>query len=64
MDIDLFLDSGAFSAWSSGTNISMDDYIDFIIENKQYITVYSNLDVIGDAEATWRNQSLMERKGL
>jgi hypothetical protein len=62
--VELFLDSGAFSAWSQGIEINMDEYIAFIKENEQYIEVYANLDVIGDAEATYINQKYMESKGL
>lgn len=59
-----FLDSGAFSAWNRGVEIDIDDYINYIIENKEYIDVYANLDVIGDAEKTYKNQKYMESKGL
>ncbi|KKM77709.1 hypothetical protein LCGC14_1367270 [marine sediment metagenome] len=62
--ISLFLDSGAFSAWSKKTEVDIDDYIDFIKKNKQFIDVYANLDVIGDAEGTYKNQKYMERQGL
>ena len=62
--VSLFLDSGAFSAFTKGVEISIQDYIDFIKENKKYIDVYANLDVIGDAEATLKNQRIMEKQGL
>ena len=62
--VELFLDSGAFSAWSQGKEINIEDYIQFIKEHKDVIDVYANLDVIGDAEATWRNQLRMEKAGL
>ncbi|MDD5053492.1 MAG: hypothetical protein PHO27_12225 [Sulfuricurvum sp.] len=62
--INLFLDSGAFSAKSKGVEIDIGEYIKFIKENKKYITVYANLDVIGDAEAGWKNQKIMEDAGL
>jgi len=62
--VDLFLDSGAFSAWSKGIEISIDEYADFIKEYKKYLTVYANLDVIGDPEATYKNQKYLEKKGL
>jgi hypothetical protein len=60
----LFLDSGAYSAWTKGIVIDIQEYIQFIKQNKRYIEVYSVLDVMGDAEATWRNQMIMERAGL
>jgi len=62
--VDLFLDSGAFSAWTQKTEINIQEYIQFIKENEGVINVYANLDVIGDAKATWRNQQIMERAGL
>jgi hypothetical protein len=62
--VELFLDSGAFSAWSQGKNIDIQEYIYFIKENKSVINVYSNLDVIGNAQATWNNQMIMEKSGL
>ena len=62
--VDLFLDSGAFSAWTQGIEINIQDYINFIKEHKDYINVYANLDVIGDPEATWKNQLIMEEAGL
>lgn len=62
--VELFLDSGAFSGWSQGKLINILDYINFIKENKNDIKKYSNLDVIGDAAATWKNQKIMEKHGL
>jgi hypothetical protein len=62
--VELFLDSGAFSAWTQKKEINLKDYIQFIKENENVITVYANLDVIGDDEATWKNQRIMEKAGL
>lgn len=62
--LNIFLDSGAFSAYTKGVEIKLDDYIAFIKKYMKYITVYANLDVIGDAEATLKNQKLMEKAGL
>jgi hypothetical protein len=62
--VELFLDSGAFSAWSQGKEIDIQDYIAFIKEHKDVITTYANLDVIGDPAATWKNQMIMEDAGL
>jgi len=62
--ISLFLDSGAFTAKSKGVVINLDEYIAFVKENKDYIDVYCNLDVIGDPVATWKNQEKMEKAGL
>ncbi len=62
--IDLFLDSGAFSAFTQGIQIDIQEYIDFIKEHEDVLDVYANLDVIGSAEGTWKNQRIMERAGL
>lgn len=62
--VDLFLDSGAFSAVTQNEEINIKDYIKFIKKKKSRITVYSNLDVIGNPEATWKNQQIMEKQGL
>jgi len=62
--VDLFLDSGAFSAKSQGVKINIQEYISFIKENETYIDVYANLDVIGNPKATFNNQKRMERAGL
>lgn len=62
--VQLFLDSGAFSAKSQGVKINVKDYISFIKENEKHIDVYANLDVIGNPRATLRNQRIMEDAGL
>lgn len=64
MQCGIFLDSGAYSARSLGVPVNLDEYIAFIKEYHEYIEVYPNLDVIGDAEATWENQKIMEAAGL
>lgn len=62
--IDLFLDSGAFSAFTQNITIDIQEYIRFIKEHKDLLTVYANLDAIGDPEKTWKNQQIMEKAGL
>jgi len=62
--INLFLDSGAYSAYTQKINIDIYEYIKFIKENEDIITVYANLDVIGSATKTWQNQMIMEKEGL
>ena len=61
---ELFLDSGAFTAYTQGTPISMDNYCDYIKKHHEVISWYANLDILGDAEATWQNQRKMEARGL
>jgi hypothetical protein len=62
--ISLFLDSGAFSAWSKKIEIDIYEYIKFIKEHEQYIDVYAVLDNILDPEKTLKNQKIMEKEGL
>lgn len=62
--IDLFLDSGAYSAFTQGVEIDIQEYMSFIKKNREYIDVYANLDVIKDPVATWENQQIMEAAGL
>src|SRR2546430_10094160 len=60
----VFLDSGAFSAFTRGETIDLGAYCDYIKRYKHLLTVYSNLDVIGSAEGTLKNHQRMEREGL
>lgn len=60
----IFLDSGAFSAMTQGVQVDLDDYISFIKEFGDLLELYAGLDVIGDAEGTWKNQEYMEKHGL
>jgi len=62
--VNLFLDSGAFSAFTKGVTINIEEYITFIKENQNVIAVYANLDVIGDPAGTLTNQKIMEAAGL
>lgn len=77
-DFRFFLDSGAFSAWSRGTQIDLDEYIAFIKANIELIEVYACLDAIPGvpgrdatsqerheaAETSWRNYLYMVGEGL
>lgn len=60
----IFLDSGAFSAWSKGVKIDIDEYISFIKQHQEYLTYYAVLDVIGDPDKTYENQKYMEKQGV
>lgn len=60
----IFLDSGAFSCKRKGMIIDINEYIRFIKKHEDKLTVYANLDVIGDWKATWQNQEIMENAGL
>lgn len=70
-NIQLFMDSGAFSAYTKNEEVNLEDYITFIKKYRQYIDVYANLDVIAEgddykkaAEQTLKNQRQMEEAGL
>ncbi len=72
----LFIDSGAFSAWTRGKQIDVDEYINWINERADFIDLYGQIDVIpGDkvkghtqeqveeaARATWENYLYMRPK--
>lgn len=58
----IFLDSGAFTAFTQGTVIDIDHYIMTI--KKLNIPQYAVLDVIGDYVKTAENLAYMESKGL
>lgn len=57
------LDSGVFSAFTKGKQIDIKEYAEFIKQNKNKITVASNLDVIGSGEQTYQNQKQLEALG-
>ena len=65
----IFLDSGAFSAFTLGVNIDLPTYCDYIRRNQDIIRVEdgvvmaSVLDGIGDPLQTYRNQLHMEHLG-
>lgn len=73
-----FLDSGAFSAWSKGAVIDLDEYIAFIKANIEHIEAYANLDCIpgapgrdataaereAAARQSWENFEYMRSEGL
>lgn len=56
--VDVFIDSGAFSAKSKGVEIDIDEYCEFL--HATGVVHYAALDVIGDSKATRWNQKYME----
>lgn len=66
----VFLDSGAFSAFSLGAEIDLPAYCRYIQENDDIIRrddgilMASVLDGIGDPLKTWQNQQAMENLGV
>lgn len=65
----IFLDSGAFSAFTLGVDLSVEDYCNYIARNRDILRVEdgvimaSVLDGIGDPLQTYRNQIEMEMRG-
>lgn len=73
-----FLDSGAYSAWSAGKPVDLDEYCEFIRANIECIDVYAALDVIPGspgkpatskqrdeaAAESWANYLYMKAQGL
>ena len=60
--MNVFLDSGAFSAYNSEAKINIDKYIEFI--DKHNFHKYVVLDVVGSQEKTMENLKYMESRGL
>src|SRR6476620_5700406 len=65
----IFLDSGAFSAYPLGVELSVREYCEYIQKNEDIIRkedgilMASVLDGIGDPLKTYRNQLEMEARG-
>lgn len=59
----LFLDSGAFSAFTKGISVDITEYCNFIKQYGDILEVASVLDAVGDPLKTWQNQQEMERQG-
>jgi hypothetical protein len=60
----LFLDSGAFTAFTQGITIDLKEYVEFIKQNKKKLFCYAALDVIGDYKATRKNYNAMRSLGV
>jgi hypothetical protein len=57
--VDLFADSGAFSAHNSGAAVSLPDYVAWLRDHARVINFAAALDVIGDPVASRRNADTM-----
>lgn len=60
----VFIDSGAFSAKTTGKPVRLADYIAWLHANKEKVRYYAALDVIGDPVRTRRNLDIMRAEGL
>ena len=54
----IFCDSGGYSARKQGSYINVQEYREFLKENKEYIFTAANLDVT-DIDKSFQNQILM-----
>ena len=57
--VDVLIDSGAFTAHTSGRPIALDDYIRFLEAHRGQFTAAFALDVIGDPAASLHNYQVM-----
>lgn len=60
--VDFLADSGAFSAWTTGVAIDVDEYADWLIRHSDVINAAAGLDVIGDHVATARNTDRLRER--
>ena len=66
----VFIDSGAFSAYTLGVDLDLVEYCDYIKRNDDIIRyddgilMASVLDGIGDPQLTYENQLAMEKEGV
>ena len=63
-DAEIMLDSGAFTAYSQGEVIPLDEYCDFCKQHEDDFYRYINLDSIGDDKKSVENWLYMRDKGL
>ena len=60
--IEIMADSGAYSAWKRGIELSLEGYMNWLTEND--IKQYFNMDVVGDPAASMANLQKMEAAGF
>lgn len=62
----LMIDSGAYTAFTRGEEIDVDEYIEFCHKLLEHFphAVIVNLDVIGDGAASYRNWRIIRKAGL
>ena len=54
----IMLDSGAYSAWTQGVEVDLDEYITYIKRNAACISTYVNLDVIAGGQRESRPEQI------
>jgi hypothetical protein len=61
-DVDFLADSGAFSAFTSGAVVRLEDYADWLLRHAAVIDAAATLDVIGDPAATAANTARLSER--
>lgn len=61
---DLFLDSGAFSAFNKKSIINLQQYIDFVQTNKHLFKIYASLDDIASYRNSLNNYEEIKKQSL
>lgn len=59
--VNVLLDSGAWSAWTKGAELSVRDYIKFIKDNRRFLWNYISMDVIPGTASRRRDRSDVEK---
>jgi hypothetical protein len=60
----VMIDSGAYTAYTQGIEIAIDDYVAVLREYGDYAETYVNLDVCDNPERTKENQLYLESEGF
>lgn len=61
---DIFIDSGAYSAWTKGKTVDIREYGDFILSNLNTYTVFASLDDIEDSKQSMENWKTLLEMGV
>jgi len=59
-----FLDCGAFTGFTKGEVIDIDQYMSYVNENDDLCDLVASLDVIGDDKASYANYKIMLEEGF
>jgi hypothetical protein len=60
----ILFDSGAYSAYTSGTEINLDKYIAYLKRNEKWIDRFICLDKLGDDQKSYDTYMAMRKAGL
>lgn len=63
-DVEILLDSGAFTGFTIGKEIAMDKYLAFLDQWGKYLFGYIALDKLGDPKQTETNLKIMLKEGF